>query len=643
MASDILEIFFDNIETLARVMPSYMLMQIPVVKRVVITAIMLETLIFAPRAHAISILSGPDFTPATNAPLAGALQVTTDVNSRISILISDGTDIWEQNFYDYSTTHSVPLLGFKPDQTNEILVTVYDAERNVCVAAKVLTFVTAPLPASFPNSVVLKSEPSQMEPGYTLSIIQNRSYSASYAIIMDNSGEVVWYCKNPEYGALDVRQLANGNLFFVEPLPANDFLEMNMLGQTVNTLSPPRAYPVNVHEGYVTDHGTILYLSDVRTTVSNFPSIFPRNMINTNISPSLVTTQIDDNPVVEISITNGALLNVWDPLKMLDPTRVTWVSGDILPNSYGWDNVHANAIIEDTHDDSLIVSLRDQNAVYKFSRATGQLKWILSPPQGWGANWQPYLLTPVGTPFDWNWAQHAPMLTTEGTLILYNDGNYRAMPWDPELPDQDNYSSAEEFAINETNMTVSDVWNSAWQTNQDRLYTSVVGKAQWLPQTRDVLVTYGYILYVNGVHPSVSAPNAQMVRIEEYTHDPVPQVVFDISFWDYGNGSSTYSGYSSYRSTRIPDLYPHPAEPVTDLAITVQNLNTKPQIGGSYQTTVLEFSADPANNYLIQASSDLKNWTTIGTPVQAGGIGDYYFDDLKANQFTTRFYRVVTQ
>jgi len=601
-------------------------------QRVVIAFLMVANLIFAPWSHAVAILSGPDFTPADNAPLAGTLHLTTDVNSRVSVLVSDGTDVWEKDFYDFSTTHSVPLLGFKPNQTNEILVTVYDSYQNACIAPQLLTFVTAPLPANFPTSVVLKSDPSQMEPGYTLFIIQNRTFGLGYTIIMDNSGEVVWYCQDPEYGAFDVRQLDNGDLFFVEPPPANCFLEMNMLGETVKTWQPPAAYPVNVHEGVVTDHGTILYLSDVSETVSNFPSVFPRN--STNENPPLKTVQIDDNPVVEISITNGALLNEWSPLAMMDPTRVTWVSNDVLASD-GLDNVHANAIIEDTNDNSIIVSLRDQNAVMKFSRSTGQLKWILGPPAGWGTNWQQYLLTPVGTPFDWNYAQHAPMLTTEGTLMLYNDGNYRASPWDPEVPDQDNYSSAEEFNINETNMEVSEVWNSAWQTNQDRLYTYALGKAQWLPQTRDVLVTYGYVSYVNGAYPSINPATwyAPMVRIEEYTHDPVPQVVFDLAFWDYGDTSGYYAGYSGYRSERIPDLYSHPAEPVTDLVLT----------GWQDQTITLEFSADPVHSYLIQASSDLKNWETIGTPVQTDEVGEYYFDDLNANQFVTRFYRVVTQ
>ena len=96
---------------------------------------------------------------------------------------------------------------------------------------------------------------------------------------------------------------------------------------------------------------------------------------------------------------------------------------------WGYDNEHANAILEDPRDNSIVVSIRHQDAVIKFTR-NGQLKWILGPHANWGAQWQKYLLTPVGTPFEWQYAQHAPELTPQGTLLVYDDGNYRASPFE---------------------------------------------------------------------------------------------------------------------------------------------------------------------------------------------------------------------
>jgi hypothetical protein len=588
-----------------------------------------------PLSQAVTIVSGPSFTPATNAPLAGLLQLTTDVNSRVSVLVSDGTDVWERDFYDFTTTHSVPLLGFKPDTTNEILVTVYDKYRNECTSSQLLTFITAPLPFNFPTYSVLADEPSEMEPGDTLFIIQNRSRNSAYITIMDNSGQVVWYSPVLQADDIDVEQLADGNLFIHEDPPANRFVEMNLLGNIVQTWNPAPGYPLNSHVGFITDHGTILYLSNVSEVVSNFPDYasWPITTNNSGTNPPLKTISVDDNPVVELSATNGALLHVWSPLGILDPTRLTYLTGDFPSPILGTlDSEHANAIVDDTNDNSIIVSQRDENTLYKFSRATGQLIWILAPPADWPANFQRYLLAPVGTPFEWCYGQHGPSLTPQGTLLVFDDGEERASPFEPILPDPDNYSRAVEFNIDETNMTVSQAWDSydSGQSGNDRIYSSIMGNADWLPQQRNVLVTYAWINYTNGVLLNPSP--ATMARIVEYTHDPTPQVVFDVAFWFYGANTPTGYGFFCYRSHRIPDLYAHPAEPVADLTINQED-----------PSPVLEFSADPTHSYLIQASTDLQNWMTIGTPVQEGGIGDFDFEDLNASQFTTRFYRIVTQ
>lgn len=589
-----------------------------------------------PDAHAITLTSGPTFSESVNAPLAGVLQLTTDVDSRVSVLVSDGSSVWEKDFYDFGTTHAETLLGFKPGLTNLILVTVFDKYRNATTAPQLLTFVSPPLPSDFPTSTVLTDEPDLMEPGYTLFIVHNNNSNGNYITLMDNFGEVVWWAATPQANDIDVKRLGNGDLFVPQGTPANSFVEMNLLGEIVKTWNPPSGYAINFHDGVPTAHGTILYMYDVGVSVTNFPTS------DTVSNAPRATKQVDDDPVVEISATNGALLHVWSPITngLMDPTRVTYLTYQ-SPDSFGVDNEHGNALIEDTNDNSILVSLRNQNAILKFSRA-GQLKWILGPPANWNTNFQKYLLTPTGAPFEWNYAEHALMFTPQGTLLTYDDGNFRASPFVPPLLDQSNYSRGVEYSINETNMEVSQVWDTT-AAGGDRLYTPIFGETQWLPQTRDVLVTYGSVSYINGAPPSRYATGAAMARIIEYTHDPVPQVVFDLSFFDYGNTNSTYRGYRVYRALRLPDLYAHPAQPVTDLSIETPNPVTSLAVGAQFATMHLEFSADPAFSYLVQASTDLTNWTTVGTAVQDGGPGDFGFSDLSRSQFAARFYRVVTQ
>jgi arylsulfate sulfotransferase len=590
-------------------------------RRIELFCLTAALLVLGPLSQAITITSGPVFVPSTNAPLAGLLQLTTDVDSRVRVQVSDGTNNWEKDFFDFGATHAEVLLGFRPNRTNQVVVTCFDKHRNAS-APQNFTFITAPLPAYFPTTTLLTNRPDLMEPGYTLfNLLPARGSTNVYLMALDANGQVAWY-RPWTANDFDVRQLNDGNLFMQQQNPSNNFIEMDMQGNIVRTVAAPAGFPVNSHDGVTTDHGTILYLSDVTATATNFPS-------STATNASRITARIDDNPVVEISATNGALIHSWSPMSVIEPNRITWLTFQ-FSTPYGVDNEHGNAVLEDTNDDSLIVSLRDQNAVYKISRS-GELKWILGPPANWGAAWQPYLLTPVGSPFDWNYGQHAPELTPQGTLVLYNDNNDMSSPPTPIIGDATNQSSAIEYAIDETNMTVSEVWNSSWQTNQDRLYTFALGKSQRLPQTANTLVTYGIVSYVNEVHPSTNAPAADMVRLVEYTHDPVPQVVFDLSVFDYGNTNKTYAGYLCYRSYRIPDLYPHPAIPVEDLDINFQG-------GAPY----LRFSCDPTHSYDVQSSTDLINWTTIGSASSEDGLGEFGFSDTDEVPTDSRYYRVIT-
>src|SRR5258706_9751215 len=81
-------------------------------------------------SRGVTISSGTAFTPAgSSAPLAGVLQLTTDVPTRVSVSVNDGTNTWARDFLDYGTVHSNIVLGFKPGRTNAITVTVLDRDR----------------------------------------------------------------------------------------------------------------------------------------------------------------------------------------------------------------------------------------------------------------------------------------------------------------------------------------------------------------------------------------------------------------------------------------------------------------------------------------------------------------------------------
>ena len=507
--------------------------------------------------------SGPTLTlnPNSTTPLAAQLELSTEFESTITVTLTDGTETQVLSFDDPGTEHTLPLLGFKPDRTYDILVQGIDVTSNFPQLNKKMTLTTDPLPDDFPKIVLESSIPAKMEPGLTLFAVKR---TANYIIIVDDLGEVVWYYTPPEgeRGAGDVRQLPNGNLLF---LPNGQVKEMDLLGNVIKRYKAtapgddpaPGIIPVDDpgyrfhHEVYPTSWGTYLTLGFEVDTVQHFhtsesdPSVFD-------------TVEVTDDVVIEFD-EDGVVQNRWPFLDMLDLSRIGY---DSLNNHYilgtGNDWVHANAVIPDPTDDSLIVSLRHQDAVVKFSRTTGELIWILGNHNNWAASFQGYLLEPVGSGFQWPYHQHAPMITSTGNLILFDNGTYRASPYDGTTPQDDlfpadNYSRAVEYRIDELNQTVEQVWEYGASITP-RLYSFFLSDTDHLAATDNVWITFGGMLGVGDQSSSDMGRGDYQARLIEISRDTVNEVVYDLSV--YGDAATAPIGYTVYRSERIQGFYP---------------------------------------------------------------------------------------
>jgi arylsulfate sulfotransferase len=402
-----------------------------------------------------------------------------------------------------------------------------------------LLAVTSPLPPDFPQIAVYYADLSRMEGGFTLLDRFRRSGTVGnlYSIIVDNQGAVRWYST---LGSQDgTRQLPNGNLL----LP--DSSELDLLGnRTVHrTLASPGLLH---HDLYPMDNGNFLSLALERVVVDDYPTS------ETDPSAPRLSQLITSDAVVEFA-PDGSLLSSWHLTDLLDPRRIGYGSTKPgFPTFDAPDWSHSNAVVHDTRDDSIIVSIRHQDAVVKFSRATGALKWILGPHANWGPAFQPYLLTPVGTPFEWQFHQHAPKVTPRGTLLLMDNGNYRASPFDGSVPllDAQNYSRAVEYEIDETNMQVRQVWEYGKEIPWP-MYSGSQGDVDWMPQTGNVTLTLSDTSYIAGVSGDQWGLGLAHTAIVEVTHDSPAQRVFDMHVYDPDPNSKTWV----YRSERIRSLY----------------------------------------------------------------------------------------
>ena len=487
----------------------------------------------------------PALTMAPNAstPLAGLLELSTSGLSRVSLTVSDGSDQWDVDFDGLNTDHSLPVLGFKPGRAHTVSVRVLDNEGNDLidpVDPAVFEVTTDPLPEGFPE-INVTSTPELMEPGVTL-------FEASgYLIAVNETGEVVWYHQIQNLNGFldrDVRRMQNGNLLLL--LPRNRIIELDMLGNIVNQWhasgtsdGAEGSIPVDTlafhHEVFEMQSGNFLVLSVEFRSFFDYPtSVFDP------FAP-LDFAIVAGDVIVEFA-PDGTIVNEWPMLDMLDPFRINYSSllglyDNLFETITGMaaetrDWSHGNAVIHNPADDSIIVSLRHQDAVVKFSRQTGELKWILGPHENWDQEqFGEFLLTPLSDDeFFFQYHQHAPDITDEGTIIVYDNGNNRASPFDPSLPDVDNFSRAVEYDINEVTKEVDIVWEYG-QFEDETLYTFFIGDADYMPVTGNAMITFG------GIQPA---------RIIEVTRTTPAQKVFDLSL----------SENFTYRSERLQSLYP---------------------------------------------------------------------------------------
>jgi hypothetical protein len=195
--------------------------------------------------------------------------------------------------------------------------------------------------------------------------------------------------------------------------------------------------------------------------------------------------------------------------------------------------------------------------IIKFSRSTGDLIWILGNHDNWPAELQPFLLTPIGSPFDWQYNQHAPMVTPSGTVLLFDNGIDRASPFDGRTPTPygASYSRAVEFEIDEENMQVQQIWEYGTNIDQ-RFFSAPFGDADSLVNTGNILITSGSTTHLGGVNSETLGMGHAHSRIIEVDHNTPAERVFEVALYNTTPGSLI----EVYRSERIPDLYPQDSD-----------------------------------------------------------------------------------
>ncbi len=437
-----------------------------------------------------------------------------------------------------STDPSQLVLGLRPDR-DVVLTVVGHAADGALTDAVTLTTHTDPLPESMARRIVVEAEPSRMEPGVTL-LPENE-----YLVMLDADGVPCWYVD--AVGATQVADRYSGDRIGVlgsrnrfDLLEPSGALSTRWFTKQFEGPELPQAHETSAtalhHDVIELPNGHFLALSIDAELRNEYPT-------REDQPGSLAAAHVASEVVVEL-LPDGTKIDRWALGALLDPQRIGYdsVYGDYWEEwqfyrrgLFTHDALHANSLDYDPSTDTILVSLRHQDALVALGRRSGEIEWIAAPPVNWASPWSDLVLTPPADRASWFYHQHNATFTDRGTVLLFDNGNRRASAYERPAPPSEVESRALELAVDPVGRSWSVVWEWSPGTGD---FAGSLGGVQELPETGNRLVTYGNL----GDHEASS-------RVYEVAPDG--SVVWQLDL------DGTF-GLAWYRARRLTGFIPGP-------------------------------------------------------------------------------------
>ena len=248
--------------------------------------------------------------------------------------------------------------------------------------------------------------------------------------------------------------------------------EIDLLGKIYNEYSLPGGYH---HDYYEMPNGNLLVASD------NFES---------------GEGTVEDY-IVELDRKTGKIVKTFDlkdVLPMEEGKSENWAS-------YDW--FHNNSVWYDKKTNSITLSGRHQDAVINIDYKTKKLNWILGDPTNWSKKYQKYFFKPEGENFEWQWSQHAAMITPEGYVFLFDNGNNKSKIEKDYVKAENSYSRGVMYKIDTKNMTIKQIFEYGKEKGNN-FYSPYISDVDYLEKAH-YLIHSGGIVYVNGKNSNYPA------------------------------------------------------------------------------------------------------------------------------------------
>ena len=448
--------------------------------------------------------------PYKNSPLTALVifKTTEEIAPTVTIQGKDEQTSITHKF-PAATEHYLPIYGLYADYDNIVTMSY---ELNGQQNTSSLSIKTEPLPDNVARPKIVTANREQLNNDLYFFMPSGNNLAAAY----DINGDVRWYLDQKT--AWDNARLKNGHLLIGTerlmntPYYMTGLYEIDLLGKIYKEYTIPGGYH---HDFFEMPNGNLLVASD--------------NFTNTNDTA--------EDYVVEVDRETGEIVKNFDLKKILS----TKTTGNENYSSSDW--FHNNSVWYDENSNTIILSGRHQDAVVAVNYTTGELKWIVGDKTNWPESYQKYFLTSTSEDFEWQWSQHAAMITPEGDLFLFDNGNNKSKLKENFVSAANSYSRAVMYRIDNNSKTIEQIYQYGKERGSD-FYSPYISDVDYLEKGH-YLISSGGIVKKDG---EAQNQPAGVLDADELLSDTVEQK----------NGETIFEiilPTNTYRAEKMPVYY----------------------------------------------------------------------------------------
>ena len=397
--------------------------------------------------------------PYGTSPLTALVLFKTEKMEEVKVTI-EGKD--ENTTFTHSFSkakeHYLPIYGLYADTQNKVIIEIGEEKKELTIKTDKL-----------PDNMVLPESVNAVKDKLGNELYFYTPSSVGYTCAYDVNGDVRWYLTN--YALWKIDKLKNGHLLVSterlinSPYYMTGLYEMDLLGKIYYEYSLEGGYH---HDYYEMENGNLLISSD-----------------NFNSGDGTV-----EDYIVEMDRKTGKIVKKYDLKDILnekDGQSENW-------SSYDW--FHNNSVWYDKKTNSITLSGRHMDAVINIDYKTGRLNWIIGDSTNWSKEYQKYFFKPVGDNFEWQWSQHAAMITPEGYVFLFDNGNNKSKNKEEYVDASDSYSRGVMYKINTKEMTIEQVFEYGKERGSE-FYSPYISDVDYLDKDHYIILSGG-IVYKDG-------------------------------------------------------------------------------------------------------------------------------------------------